>query len=178
MNIKGIFAVNVKTYDKMKKLLFLMAFAGLLSACGQSGSQKTADNKEKSACCETEAKKTASCCDEKALEASVDELLASPEKFVNKTVQLKGRVVHTCKHSGKKMFLAGSDEEVLVKINAGEKISKFEQTLEGEVVVAEGVLSSMEVEGQEHEHKEGEQCATEKKSKKYEMICESFTVVE
>ena len=46
----------------------------------------------------------------KVLIVSVDSVQKNPEKYFDKTIEIRGRVIHTCKVSGKKMFLAGSDE--------------------------------------------------------------------
>ncbi len=126
----------------------------------------------------------------------VDSILASPEKYLGKTVNIQGLVVHTCKHSGKKMFLVGTDKDSPVKVIAGKDITLFEQTLEGETVIATVKIRLMEGVGEKHgDHKEeGEHenhadettskdstnggCAAETNIKKYEMVCDKFSVVE
>ncbi len=161
----------------MKNLFLSGLFAILLIACVS----KSAKKDDEKACC-SDQKATTSCCSENAASAkiivsdssvvTVDQLLNNPDKYIDKKIELQGFVMHTCKKTGKKMFLKGSDESTFIRIEAGENISKFEPTLEGETVIASGVLS---VFIQEHEgHAEGESCASEDKAKGYVMACESY----
>ncbi len=126
----------------------------------------------------------------------VDSVLASPQKFIEKTVSIKGIVVHTCRHSGKKMFLAGTDKNKFVKVIAGPGISRFDQSLEGETVIATGKLGLLdekedEKHASEHEGKVMMKaaetssqdsakagCVTETKIKNYQLICDSFEKTE
>jgi hypothetical protein len=73
--------------------------------------------------------------------------IISPEKFqdyaaenVGKDVEVKGMVVHVCKHGGKKMFIIGEDPEMRVKIDASDKVSFFKPELEGSTVVLTGTI--------------------------------------
>ncbi len=161
----------------MKNLILSLVFAILLIACVSKSTKKEASQ----SCC-TETKETTSCCSGKAASTdsiiadssvvTVDQLLNNPEKYIDKKIDLQGFVMHTCKKTGKKMFLKGVNDSTFIRIEAGENISKFEPTLEGETVIASGVLS---VFIQEHEqHAEGESCTSEDKAKGYVMACESF----
>ena len=160
----------------MKHISYIILFASLIfSSCNSSQSKKSAAKSNK-----------------KSLEVvDVDQVLASPEKYLEKTVSIKGLVVHTCKHSGKKMFLAGTDKNKYVKVIAGPSISRFDQSLEGEDVVATGTLTLLD-ESQEKHEGSGERrmkqtdasqdtskadCETETKIRKYQMICDNFSVV-
>lgn len=160
----------------MKKIAFYLIASLIFVACNStSKSDKTAENASNTK--ET----TEACCSshQKVTEATVDALFETPDNFIDKTVNLKGRVIHTCKKSGKKMFLAGTDENKLVRIEAGDDISRFEESLEGEIVVATGKLTAF-VHETEHDHAEGgdHNCATENKSKDFVMVCHSFAVAE
>jgi len=159
----------------MKHISYIILFASLIfSSCNSSQSKKSAAKSNK-----------------KSLEVvDVDQVLASPEKYLEKTVSIKGLVVHTCKHSGKKMFLAGTDKNKYVKVIAGPSISRFDQSLEGEDVVATGTLTLLDESNEKHEEK-GERrmkqadasqdtkagCETETKIRKYQMVCDNFSVV-
>ena len=152
----------------MKNVILSALFAILIVACVANEAKNNkqdscCNNKDKSACC---SKST----DTKAVAVSVDDLLASPQKYIDKKIDLSGLVVHTCKHSGKKMFLKGSNDSVYVKVEAGDKISKFEPGLEGSNVIATGVLSVITLD----DHEDGESCATEEKGKSYFLTCEEF----
>jgi aspartyl-tRNA synthetase len=161
----------------MKQIAHIIVFASLLfSSCNSTPSKKE----------KTEA------AENKIAVVDVDSILASPEKYIEKTVSIKGLVVHTCKHSGKKMFLAGTDKNKYVKVIAGPSISRFDQSLEGETVVSTGKLTLLD-ETQEKHEETGERkmktaetsgkdtttagCVTETKIKNYQMVCDGFEVV-
>lgn len=106
---------------------------------------------------------------------SVDSVQKNPEKYFDKTIALKGRVVHTCKETGKKMFLAGKDDQNLIRVNAGDKISRFDESLQGEIVIAKGVLTPIaDVVAEKPDGKAA--CATEGKAKQFVLACTEFEV--
>ena len=108
---------------------------------------------------------------------SVDSVQKNPEKYFDKTIALQGRVIHTCKVSGKKMFLAGSDEQILIRVNAGDNISRFDESLQGEIVIAKGVLTPV-TEIVVDKEKDGKTvCITEAKAKQYVLACTEFEVL-
>ena len=110
------------------------------------------------------------------LVVSVDSVQKNPEKYFDKTIALQGRVIHTCKVSGKKMFLAGSDDQNLIRINAGDNISRFDESLQGEIVIAKGVLTPI-AEVVVDKEKDGKTvCVTEAKAKQYVLACSEFEV--
>ena len=167
----------------MKNIVLSAIFALLIVACVTN----EAKNKKKDSCCSD--KEASACCKSKeapkaccaksddasaALKVSVDELYASPQKYLDKKVALSGLVVHTCKKSGKKMFLIGSNDSISVKVQASDKISKFEPSLEGNKVVASGIISVVTHDDHGHEHADGEKCASEGKGKNYILTCESL----
>jgi len=113
----------------------------------------------------------------KALIVSVDSVQKNPEKYFDKAIAIQGRVIHTCKVSGKKMFLAGSDEQNLIRINAGENISRFDESLQGEIVIAKGILTPI-VDAVVDKEKDGKTvCVTDGKAKQYVLACSEFEVM-
>ena len=80
----------------------------------------------------------------------------------------------TSKKSGKKMFMTGSNDSIYVKVEAGDKISQFDPSLEGNIVIASGILTVITIEEEHQEHAEGENCASEGKGKDYVLTCESI----
>ena len=110
-----------------------------------------------------------------ALVVSVDSVQKNPEKYFDKSIALKGRVVHTCRVSGKKMFLTGSDDNQLIRVNAGENISRFDESLQGEVVIAMGVLTPV-VDETAAKDSTGKVCVTEGKAKQYVLACSTFEI--
>jgi len=114
-------------------------------------------------------------------------VVVTPENFqdyaienVGKEVEIKGMVIHVCKHGGKKMFIIGEDPEKRVKLNASNKVSVFEMELEGSVVVAQGIIEPIEIEVVSDEEK-----ATEDDEHKnyyhvpqYAISCMTFKTIE
>lgn len=88
----------------MKKITYYLSIALIFAACNTS--QKKSDTTAETGCCSDKETKTEACCSKetKVTEATVDAIFSTPEKFVDQTVNLKGRVIHTCKKSGKKCF--------------------------------------------------------------------------
>ncbi len=166
----------------MKNIVLSAFFALLIVACvTKEATDKKKDSAnataETSACC-AEKQAPKSCCSKstnpEALTVSVDELLANPEKYLDKKIDMSGLVVHTCKKSGKKMFMIGSNDSISVKVVASEKISKFDLSLEGSKVIASGMLSVITHDDHGHDHAEGEVCASEAKGKDFVLTCEEF----
>ncbi len=141
----------------MKHLLFVAIASLCLMAC--NGPAK------KSQTSETETPKVES--------VSVDNLLAQADQLVDKTIKVKGHVTHTCKHSGKRCFLVGDNEQFTIRIEAGGAITGFNRELVGNTIEVEGVLkerrlSKEYIDQMEHEVNEkvkedgsAESCATE-----------------
>lgn len=113
----------------------------------------------------------------KAIVVSVDSVQKNPEKYFDKTIALQGRVIHTCKVTGKKMFLAGTDEQNLIRVNAGDQISRFDEKLQGEIVIAKGVLTPIVDAVTEKEADGKTACVTEGKAKQYVLACSEFEVI-
>ncbi|QZT37390.1 hypothetical protein K5X82_00510 [Halosquirtibacter xylanolyticus] len=168
------------------KLFSLVLVAFLAFACNNTskkncnGCDKTEKCAEaKKSCCDKEKeKKKDSCCDKKKSVSSevytLESLMSNAESLVNKQVQVKGNVLHTCKHSGRRCFLAGDDEKVSIRVEAGGKIKGFNQELVGSEIIVTGMMKERRltkeyIEQYEHElkekqHKEdgsAESCAAE-----------------
>jgi hypothetical protein len=87
-------------------------------------------------------------------------VVITPEKFqdfaaenVGKEVEIKGMVVHVCKHGGKKLFIVGNDPEMRVKITTSEKINVFEPELEGSTILVQGIIEPIAEEDVPEEEK-------------------------
>ena len=102
--------------------------------------------------------------------------MANPEVYLNKNISLQGLCVHTCKHSGKKMFLQGTNEDELVLVLAGDNVPTFEQELTGSQVIVTGLLTAKESEMDEHASGDNN-CETESKSKSYQLSCTAYRAV-
>ncbi len=76
---------------------------------------------------------------------TVTELLNSAEQNIDSLVKVKGTVTHTCKHSGRRCFIADSTE-TSIRVEATEKIGGFNQELVGSEIVVEGFLREKRLE--------------------------------
>lgn len=156
----------------MKNLLYSAILAILLAACTSNPTDKEKTESSCSSSCSS-----ASCCPGKSTaslalinDLSVDQVLATPENYMEKKIDLTGLVVHTCKKSGKKLFLKGENDSIFIRVEAGENISQFTTSLEGELVTVTGVFNVFTQETSDHH----EECESEEKSKSYTLLCESY----
>jgi len=109
----------------MKKVIYLLIFAAFVYSCNSANKSEEVET------------------------VSVADFLASPEKWADKEVKIVGTVSHICKHSGKKMFVFGTDSESTVKIFAGGEVSTFDIDLEGsEVEVIGKVIEEARIDEQ------------------------------
>ncbi|QZE15853.1 hypothetical protein K4L44_08485 [Halosquirtibacter laminarini] len=145
------------------KLLPLLGLALMLFACNSNQSKKSADC-DNCPSAEKVAEKKGSCCDHHKSEKvyTLETLMKDPESLVNKEIKLKGNVLHTCKHSGRRCFLASDDEKVNIRVEAGGKIKGFNQELVGSEILVTGIvkerrLTKEHIEQMEHDLKEKQQ---------------------
>lgn len=108
----------------MRKILFFVAFIGLIASCSNQGTEK--DTKSP------------------GVVITVDELLANPENYLEKEVTITGLVTHVCKHGGQKLFIAGEQEGITLRINTSDEISEFQLDMEGNTVLFTGVVKEMD----------------------------------
>ncbi len=72
-------------------------------------------------------------------QTAIADLLKSPDQFVDKTVQVKGRVTEVCDKAGCWTTLADANNKLIkVKVNDGEIV--FEKEVVGKTAIAEGTL--------------------------------------
>jgi hypothetical protein len=76
---------------------------------------------------------------------AVKSFIDSAGKYVEKPVRITGTVLHTCKHGGKRMFLADGSDSVTVEVTTGPNIPKFDESLIGSRVKLLGVLKEERV---------------------------------
>jgi hypothetical protein len=70
----------------------------------------------------------------------VEELLKNPDRYVDKEIKVEGMVTHVCKHSGQRLHLSDEQGTGNIRVEAGDKIKRFERDLEGSEIVAQGIL--------------------------------------
>jgi hypothetical protein len=106
-----------------RNLLFIFAAIAMIAASCNTGNKQEASEKTADTVLLTI--------------ASFD---TSAHLFVEKPVLIEGTVFHTCKHSGKRMFLVEGTDSLRVEITAGPDITKFDEALVGSRVRVLGVL--------------------------------------
>lgn len=114
---------------------------------------------------------------------SIDDLYAGAADMVDKEVVIKGTVMHVCQNGGERCFLMGSNEDVNIRIEAGEKIGAFSQELMGSELEIVGVLKEVKTEADAHnpakEHGEEDEHAHDEQSEKaHKIIAESQEAAE
>jgi hypothetical protein len=66
----------------------------------------------------------------------------APE-LVGKEIIITGIVDHTCKHSGKRMFLVDDKSDASLKVEAGKNIDQFNASLTGSTVEVRGIIKEL-----------------------------------
>src|SRR5512133_2125158 len=69
----------------------------------------------------------------------------SAYNYVERPVWIEGTVTHTCKHGGKRMFLADGNDSILVEVTTGPTIVKFEDALIGSRLKVLGTLKELRI---------------------------------
>jgi hypothetical protein len=128
----------------MKKLAFFGIVAFLFFGCGNQ-------NKNQQKTIEQPAQ---------AEVLTVDELYQKASEMADKEVIIKGTVMHVCKQGGGRCFLMGSNEDINIRVEAGEKIGAFSQEQMGSELEIAGILKVVKTDADahnpDHEHGEGE----------------------
>ena len=140
----------------MRKSIFVVvAFLGLgLASCGNSNQKQTTEN-----VAPVEVKTVDV---DKAL--SLEDILAKAETEVGKEIILKGKVAHTCKHSGRRCFVLGNDSTTSIRVEAKGNIGGFNRELIGSEVAIKGILrenrmTEQDINAMEEEYKKQQAAA-------------------
>lgn len=96
---------------------------------------------------------------EEIVAASIEELLANPEEYVDKEVAITGMVTHVCRHGGQKCFVLAEDGETQIRLVPAGDIDEFKIELEGSTLAVKGTFRVLAPEQAEehvadHESKE------------------------
>jgi hypothetical protein len=90
----------------------------------------------------------------------ISEILASPEKFNGKRVQVAGPVVDVCKERGCWIKIGSDKEFEKIRVKVDDGVIVFPQDIKGHNAVAEGVVS-VRTFSVEDQIKQGEEAAKE-----------------
>ena len=138
---------------KTKRLniaIALLAVALIGTSCG---------NKQQKSSSDTTTEQTTS----SALE--IDSLLANAESLAGQEVTIEGVCTHTCKHGAKKIFLMGSDDTQVIRVEAG-TLGAFDPKCVNSIVRVTGTLKEQRIDEaylqNSSKHKLPKSMATEK----------------
>jgi hypothetical protein len=124
-----------KNKNQMKKLILTLLVALLLFSCGNQKKKDQATANEPAA---------------EVVALTVDQLYENATDMVDKEIVLTGTVMHVCQQGGERCFLMGSNEDINIRVEAGEKIGAFSQELMGSSVEITGVLKEVKTEAEAH----------------------------
>lgn len=128
----------------MKKLALFGIVVFLFFACGNQNKNKQKTDRQTA----------------QVVVLTVDELYQKAPEMTDKEVTVKGTVMHVCKQGGARCFLMGSNEDINIRVEAGEKIGAFSQEQMGSELEISGILKVVKTEADahnpDHEHGEGE----------------------
>lgn len=117
---------------KTKKLTIAIAIVAMTfigTSCG---------NKQQKSASEATTEQSAS----SALE--IDSLLANAENLAGQEVTIEGVCTHTCKHGAKKIFLMGSDDTHVIRVEAG-TLGAFDPKCVNSIVRVTGTLKEQRI---------------------------------
>jgi len=119
----------------MKKIAFLSIAVLFLFSCGQQ--TKKAETKSEDT-------------PKEVVVLTVDQVLEQASELADQEVVIKGTVMHVCQQGGQRCFLMGSNEDVTIRIEAGEKIGAFSQEQMGSELEISGILKEVLTEADAH----------------------------
>lgn len=117
---------------KTKKLIIAIAIVAMTfigTSCG---------NKQQKSASEATTEQSVS----SALE--IDSLLANAESLAGQEVTIEGVCTHTCKHGAKKIFLMGSDDTQVIRVEAG-TLGAFDPKCVNSIVRVTGTLKEQRI---------------------------------
>lgn len=125
----------------MRHLFILAIGIILLNACASKSTDKNNTVKVKSDQVTATAKPAV---------LTVDQLYEKAAELEGEEIVVTGTVMHVCKHGGARCFIMGSNEDINIRIEAGEKIGAFGQELMGSDIQVAGVLREVRTEAEAH----------------------------
>ena len=117
---------------KTKKLIIAIAIVAMTfigTSCG---------NKQQKSASEATTEQSASSAFE------IDSLLANAESLAGQEVTIEGVCTHTCKHGAKKIFLMGSDDTQVIRVEAG-TLGAFDPKCVNSIVRVTGTLKEQRI---------------------------------
>ena len=124
----------------MKKIDFVIAFAAIavlfsfISCSGCSGNGTTSTGVSSVAEKDTPSDAV----------MTVDKLLDNAEGLVGKEVEFEGICTHTCSHGARKMFLMGSDDTKVIRVESGD-LGSFDTECAKNLVKVKGIVNEQRI---------------------------------
>ena len=112
----------------IRKLFSLLVLTAFIASCGNTGKKESASKTDEMS---------------GANKVEFASLVENPGDFIGKTISVKGKVIHVCTQSGKKIFITGENPDISLYVQAGENMPKFPMELLGSEIVVEGTLTQM-----------------------------------
>lgn len=100
--------------------------------------------------CANQNQKQQQAAEEQTLVLTVDDLYEKAEGLTDKEVIVKGTVMHVCKQGGARCFIMGSNENINIRVEAGETIGAFTQEQMGSDLEIKGILKIVLTEADAH----------------------------
>lgn len=104
---------------------------------------------------------------------TVDNILENADALTGKEVEFEGICTHTCSHSGRRMFVMGSDDTKIIRVESG-NLGGFDKGCSKNVVKVKGILNEQRIDeaylknwekkAAESTAKAEEHCSSEKKA--------------
>jgi hypothetical protein len=115
----------------MKNLLFFSVIVFFFVSCSSTGKKQQESEQVK-------------------VVLTVEQLYEQASALTDKEVVVKGTVYHVCKEGGARCFLMGSNENINIRVEAGEKIGAFTQEQMGSELEISGILKVVKTEAEAH----------------------------
>jgi hypothetical protein len=111
-------------------------------------------------------------------------LLAHPEKYINKTILIEGKIIDVCSEKGCWIDIAGESENQKIKVKVEDGVIVFPQDSKGKTVLIQGILipvagetcSSEPTEKTECSMGSSSCCTKSKKEKIYQINCSGAVI--
>lgn len=100
--------------------------------------------------CANQNQKQQQATEEQTLVLTVDDLYEKAADLTDKEVIVKGTVMHVCKQGGARCFIMGSNENINIRVEAGETIGAFTQEQMGSDLEITGILKIVRTEADAH----------------------------
>ena len=115
----------MKTRNKIAALFAASLLLAFTVACKSNSAQSSASQDAQA---------------EQSAVLSIDQVLEDAESLVGKPIVFEGVCTHICSHGGQKIFLMGSDDSRMLRVEASKEIGSFPKETVNSIVVVEGTV--------------------------------------